>query len=128
MQDFKKLQVWQRARYLTRAVYELSADLPPSEQFSLQSQMRRASISVCSNIAEGRGRRGDREFRRFLIVAMGSACELESELILVVDLKFVGERQQSAVLAQLIEVKRMLSGLIEQLSPRPRSSQLLADG
>lgn len=81
MQDFKNLEVWQAARRLTKAIYQLSADFPDSETFGLRAQMRRASISICSNIAEGCGRRGDPEFRRFLDVAMGSACELECELI-----------------------------------------------
>ena len=87
MQDFHNLAVWQGARRLTRTIYELTAHLPTKEQFGLQSQMHRASISVCSNIAEGCGRRGDPEFRRFLAVALGSACELECELILSADLK-----------------------------------------
>jgi four helix bundle protein len=64
MQDFRNLSVWQRARRLTKSVYEMSADFPGSEEFGLKSQMRRATVSICSNIAEGCGRRGDREFRR----------------------------------------------------------------
>src|SRR5260221_10895497 len=73
MQDFRNLSVWQRARRVTKSVYEMTADFPGSEEFGLKSQMRRATVSICSNIAEGCGRRGDREFRRFLDVAMGSA-------------------------------------------------------
>ena len=65
MQDFKNLTVWQAARRLTRSLYQLTTDFPGSEEFGLKAQMRRASISICSNIAEGCGRRGDREFRRF---------------------------------------------------------------
>jgi four helix bundle protein len=65
MQDFKNLTVWQAARRFTRSLYQLTADFPASEKFGLKAQMRRASISICSNIAEGCGRRGDREFRRF---------------------------------------------------------------
>jgi hypothetical protein len=70
MQDFRNLSVWQRARRLTKSVYEMTADFPGGEEFGLKSQMRRATVSICSNIAEGCGRRGDREFRRFLDVAM----------------------------------------------------------
>jgi hypothetical protein len=66
MQDFRNLVVWQKARRLTKFMYQLTADFPSSEEFGLKAQMRRASVSVCSNIAEGCGRRGDREFRRFL--------------------------------------------------------------
>ena len=82
MQDFRNLDVWQRARTLTKTVYEMTTDFPETEVFGLRSQMRRATVSICSNIAEGCGRRGDREFRRFRDVAMGSACELECETIL----------------------------------------------
>lgn len=115
MQDFRNLSVWQRARKLTKTVYEITADFPGSEEFELKSQMRRATVSVCSNIAEGCGRRGDPEFRRFLDVAMGSACELECETILSFDLAFITEALQEHILAALIEIKRMLSGLIGSL-------------
>ena len=95
MQDFKNLTAWQAARRLTKSVYQLSADFPRSEEFG--------------------GRRGDREFRRFLDVAMGSACELESELIVSFDLAFIAESVQEQALSALIEINRMLSGLIGRL-------------
>jgi len=115
MQDFKNLAVWQAARRLTKSVYQLSADFPQSEEFGLKAQMRRASVSICSNIAEGCGRRGDREFRRFLDVAMGSACELECELIIACDLAFIAESVREQALTVLIEIKRMLTGLMKRL-------------
>ena len=117
MQDFRNLTVWQKARRLTKPVYETTAALPSSEEFGLKSQMRRAAVSICSNIAEGCGRRGDREFRRFLDVAMGSACELECETILSGDLAFVAAEKQDAILDAIIQVKRMLGGLIKSLNP-----------
>ena len=115
MQDFRNLSVWQRARRLTKSVYELTAGFPGSEEFGLKSQMRRATVSICSNIAEGCGRRGDREFRRFLDVAMGSACELECETILSFDLAFITEAAQEQVLDAVIQIKRMLGGLLSRL-------------
>jgi four helix bundle protein len=115
MQDFRNLSVWQRARRLTKSVFEMSADFPGSEEFGLKSQMRRATVSICSNIAEGCGRRGDREFRRFLDVAMGSACELECETILSYDLAFITEAAQDAILDTVIQIKRMLGGLLSRL-------------
>ena len=125
MQDFKNLDVWQRARNLNKTIYEMTAEFPESEAFGVRSQMRRASVSICSNIAEGCGRRGDREFRRFLDVAMGSACELECEMILSFDLVFITEATQDRILAVLIEIKRMLGGLISRLicPPPHRRSQ-----
>jgi four helix bundle protein len=115
MQDFRNLSVWQRARRLTKSVYEMTADFPGSEEFGLKSEMRRATVSICSNIAEGCGRRGDREFRRFLDVAMGSACELECETILSYDLAFITEAAQDAILDTVIQIKRTLGGLLSRL-------------
>src|SRR4051812_9984798 len=115
MQDFRNLSVWQRSRRLTKSVYEMTTDYPGSEEFGLKSQMRRAAVSICSNIAEGCGRRGDREFRRFLDVAMGSACELERETILSYDLAFITESLQEETLDIIIQIKRMLGGLLSRL-------------
>jgi four helix bundle protein len=119
MQDFRNLDVRQRARNLNKTIYEMTADCPESEAVGLRSQMRRASVSICSNTAEGCGRRGDREFRRFLDVAMGSACELECETILSFDLVFITEATHERILAALIEIKRMLGGLIPARMPAP---------
>ena len=74
MQDFRNLAVWQHARRLTKSIYDLTLDFPQSEEFGLKAQMRRAAVSICSNIAEGCGRRGDTEFRSFLDIAMGRAA------------------------------------------------------
>jgi four helix bundle protein len=104
MQDFKNLIVWHAARRLTKSVYQITALFPASEQFGLSSQMRRASISTCSNIAEGCGRRGNAEVRRFL------------SLILCLDLSLIAVTPQQEGLRALTEVKRMLSGLINRLS------------
>ncbi len=126
MQDFRNLDVWQRARHLNKTIYQMTADFPESEAFGPRSRMRRASVSICRNIAEGCGRRGDREFRRFLDIAMGSACELECETILSFDLVFITATVQERVLAVLIEIKRMLGGLIRRLvcpfRRRPRNN------
>src|SRR5437588_6144439 len=116
MQDFRNLNVWQLARRLTKTIYQLTINFPESEEFGLKAQMRRATVSICSNIAEGCGRRGDKQFRRFLDVAMGSACELECETILSFDLAFITESVQERLLEAIIEIKRMLSGLIGSLT------------
>jgi four helix bundle protein len=115
MQDFRNLSMWQLARQLTKSVYELTIDFPGSEEFGLKTQMRRACVSICANVAEGCGRRGDREFRRFVDIAMGSACELECETILSFDLAFT-EATQERILDLLILIKRMRSGLANTLT------------
>src|SRR5437879_9364417 len=85
--------------------------------------MRRATVSVCSNIAEGCGRRGDREFRRCRDVAMGSACELECELILSYDLAFISESLMDRLIDVLVNIKRMLGSLIRQLFLEPSTNR-----
>jgi len=116
VQNFRNLIVWQRARELTKSVYEATGRFPQSEQFGLSAQMRRASLSICSNIAEGCGREGQRELKRFLHIAMGSACELESALTISCDLALIGVSDQRRMTAALFEAKRMLGGLITSVS------------
>ena len=112
MQDFRNLRVWQTARRLTRIVYEVTADFPQAEEFGIRSQLRRASVSVCSNIAEGCG--------YFLTVAMGSACESGCVLIVVTDLSFIAGDSLDRALPVLVETKKMLTSLINRLTPRAR--------
>ena len=115
MQNFRKLVVWQKSHRLTLGVYAESATLPKGIGWSLQSQLVRAATSVPANIAEGCGRAGDRDFRRFLRHSLGSACELEYHLLLARDLGFLAEPAYGPLSAQVVEVKRMLTGLIRRL-------------
>ena len=87
MGDYRKLEVWSASRQLATRVYLAWADMPTRDRYELASQMRRAAISVVSNIAEGSGRAGDPEFARFLRIAPGSATELEAQLVIAGDLK-----------------------------------------
>jgi four helix bundle protein len=104
------------AHQLALDVYVTTADFPKSETFGLRSQMRRAAVSICANIAEGCGRGTDLDFRRFLLMAMGSACELESEILLSADLAYVPSQSQANLLARVQRVKRLLIGLIKNLT------------
>jgi four helix bundle protein len=116
MQDFRKLLVWQRARTLAVTVYARTEHFPRAEIFGLRSQMRRAAVSICSNIAEGCGRGTNRDFRRLLDVAFGSACELECEAILSRDLELMAKTEHTELLQALEEIKRMLTGLMKRLT------------
>jgi len=120
------LEVWQQARHLAVSVNESTSRFPASEELALKIQLRRASISICANIAEGRGRPGDGDFRRFLGIAMGSASELECELLIATDLGFLQEISSQALIDRVGDVKRMLTGLMRTLS-RARSERLGAD-
>jgi four helix bundle protein len=115
MSDFKSLLVTGRTRTLIASVYRETAGFPNAERYGLTSQMRRAAISIGSNIAEGAGRGSNREFVRFLNIARGSAHELEFQLLAAGDLGFLATAPQSQLQNQVTEVSRMLLGLILKL-------------
>ena len=118
MQDFRDLKVWHKARALSRKVYEATRTYPRDELFGLTSQMRRAVISIGANIAEGCGRDGDAELKRFLQIAMGSASEMEHHIILSHDLEFLEAPVYQALVQDVTELKRMLAALIRSLRPK----------
>jgi four helix bundle protein len=116
MQDFRKLAVRQKSHKLPLQVYAVSARVSHPCDFSLRDQLVRAAISVPAKLAEGCGRTGDREFRRFVRVALGSASELEYHLLLAHDLGLLAPARYTELAAGAVEVKRMLSGLAARLS------------
>jgi four helix bundle protein len=122
MGDFRKLAVWERAYKLVLAVYRATGPYPSSERFGLTSQLRRAAVSVTSNIAEGTGRGGDLELRRFLKIARGSVNELECQLLLSRDLGYVDEDTWKRLNGQAQEVSRMIAGLITALKSNSTST------
>jgi four helix bundle protein len=110
VQDYKALRVWVDGRDLALDIYELTSRFPTDERFGLVSQMRRASISVCSNIAEGCSRSGPRDLARFLEIALGSAFELEVQLELAVALGIVANGH--SIVDRSNKLKRSISRLI----------------
>jgi four helix bundle protein len=115
MKDFRKLKVWQKAHRLTLKVYEATRKFPTEESYGVTSQMRKSSSSIPMNIAEGCGRGSDLDFSRFLQIAMGSASELEYQLILARDLAYLGPDEYEDVNRDTAEVKRMLAPFICRL-------------
>ena len=116
MRDFRQLKVWDSARELTKQIYAATAQFPSAERFGLTSQLRRAAVSVAANIAEGCGRSGNAELGRFLIVAMGSASEVECELQLAADLAMLSPATHAALDRAVTELKRMLATLIARVN------------
>lgn len=114
-QDFQDLTVWQRAMELSEAVYCLTKTFPQDELYGLTSQLRRASVSIASNIAEGRGRGTDGEFRQFLSVAQGSTYEVQTQLILAKRLKIGNAAMIQRAEALSIETSKMLGAFINSL-------------
>jgi four helix bundle protein len=119
MQDTKNLVVAAHAEQLALAVYRLTAAFPIEERFGLTQQMRRAAVSVGSNIAEGCGRRGNRELLNHLYIAMASGSELEFQLGLSEKLGFGVHDERSEVSAELSRVQRMLNRLTAYLRAQP---------
>lgn len=117
---FEKLDVWQKALAFSKAIYALTSRFPSDERFGLTTQMRRASVSISSNIAEGSGRKSDTEFIRFLDIAYGSVLEVVSQLHLSRSLDFVNEAEFQATCSLAEELTCMLSGLRSSLEPGRR--------
>ena len=92
MKDFRNLRVWQEAHQLTLQIYRATAKFPREELYGLTSQIRRCSTSMGANIAEGCGKRGNNEFQRYLVIASGSASELDYELLLAKDLEYLSDQ------------------------------------
>ena len=115
MQDFRNLTVWHKAHALTLAIYRATQRFPRDEQYGLTSQLRRAAVSIGANLAEGCGRSGDAELRRFADIAMGSASETEYLLLVARDLTLLSEVEFDELVKLTLELKRMLAALIVKL-------------
>ena len=113
---YKDLLIWQKGMKLCKLMYRLTSEFPSDERYGLTSQMRRAVVSVPSNIAEGQARQGTREFLQFLSHAEGSLAELETQLLLSVELSFATQDDVSLLLKELDELQKMLVALKRKLS------------
>ena len=125
MKDFRELKVWEKAHGLCLDIYRATASFPRDEMYGLTAQIRRAAMSVPTNIAEGRGRGSDADFAHFLQIAMGSACETEYQLMLSQGLGYLSEDDYTALEKSVQEVKRMISSLLKTL--RTANRKLTAD-
>ncbi len=115
MRDFRKLKVWEKAHELALDAYRITAGFPREELYGVTAQLRRASVSIPANIAEGCGREGEAELRRFLRIGLGSANEFEYHLLLARDLRYLSPEYYKRIIGKLIEVKRMLTVLAQKL-------------
>jgi four helix bundle protein len=115
MQDFKNLVIWQKAHLLAVAVYQATSVFPKEEIYGLTSQMRKAGISIPSNIAEGCGREGNAELSRFFQISLGSTRELEYQILLAHELKFLGKPDYERLDNQVGEVRKMLISFIKKV-------------
>lgn len=115
MHNFKELKVWQNARTLVKEIYVNTNNFPTEERYGLISQMRRSAVSIPSNIAEGSGRRTDKDFVYFLNVSLGSAYELQTLLFLSQDLELLNTERAESLNSSLEEIQKMIYGLIKTI-------------
>lgn len=117
--SFRDLIVWQKAMEQAVSVYQIVKKLPREELYALSDQMRRAAVSVPTNIAEGHSRNSKKEYVQFLAVAKGSNAELQTQCLLCEKLGYLPETELQAVLSLSAEIAKMLNSLIKKLTPNP---------
>jgi len=115
MKDYRDLKVWEKSHQAVLRIYDLTRSFPEEELFGVTSQLRRAAVSVPTNIAEGCGRGTDADFARFLQMGMGSASETDYLVLLSKDLGYLSEANYMPLQASISEVKRMLTGLLSKV-------------
>ncbi len=115
MRDFRNLEIWRNGIELVKQVYQITGLLPTEEKFGLKSQINRVAISIPSNIAEGCSRNSDIEFKRFLEIAMGSLFELETQFIIVQELKLIPKDKLESVFELLNKEAKMINSLISKI-------------
>ena len=115
MRDFRQLRVWEEAHGLTLGIYRITKDFPKEELFALTNQMRRACSSIPTNIAEGCGRETSKDYAHFLQIALGSSFELDYQIFLAKDLKYIDEKKYLELNDKVDKVKRQLAILIKKV-------------
>jgi len=117
MRKYKDLIIWQRSVKLATEIYKVTSDFPSEEKYGLISQMRRSALSIPSNIAEGAGRSSDKEYRRFLDIAYGSAYELETQIFISFNLDFIQKESFQVLTKEIDEIQKMIFSFSKQLKP-----------
>jgi four helix bundle protein len=112
LKNYKELNVWQKAYKLCLHIYKVTKRFPKDEMYGLTSQIRRSAVSIPSNIAEGYGRKTTLEYVRFLYIAYGSVCELETQTMISCDLGYVGKERFQEIRQEIGDVERMLKAMI----------------
>lgn len=108
MNRYKKLDIWKRAVELATEIYKSTSNFPAEEKYGLTSQLRRCGVSISSNIAEGAGRNTKKDFNRFISIAYGSSCELETQLTIAKNLKLLSKSESSELLKEINELQKMM--------------------
>ncbi len=117
MHNFKELKIWQKAKGIVKDIYVLSETLPQTKRYAFTSQLQRAAVSIPSNIAEGSGRGTNKDFCHFLDIAISSSYELESLLLIGIDLNYFTEEKVSFLIDSIHELQKMIIGFQSKLKP-----------
>jgi four helix bundle protein len=115
MHRYKELEIWKRAIVIAKSTYALIVSFPDSQKYGLTNQMKRAAVSIASNIAEGAGRNGNKEFNQFLGIAIGSMYELETQLVIAKEVGYVNTEKSEIFTSQIEELVKMTFGLKNKL-------------
>lgn len=118
IQSYRDLDVWKKSIELTKKIYVITKGFPAEELYGLTSQMRRAAVSVASNIAEGKTRQSRNDYARFLYMALGSIAEIETQIIIAKELKYINNTPELDIVECLDHIARMLRNLIKSLQGR----------
>jgi len=115
IQTYRDLDIWNAGIKLVKEIYKLTEKFPKEELYGLSIQMRRSAVSIPSNVAEGFRRYHNKEYRQFLYITLGSCAELETQITIAKELKYIREQEEAALLEQLDHICRMTSNLIKKL-------------
>jgi len=119
MNRYKELRVWEESMDIVTKVYKVTSRFPDSEKFGLTSQLRRAAVSIPSNIAEGAGRNNPKEFNQFLGIALGSSCEIETQLEIAQRLGYIEKKELDILLDHIDKIKNMTYKLQQTITAKP---------
>lgn len=115
MHNYKELIIWQKAIDLVTDIYKVTVEFPDFEKYGLSCQIQRSAVSIPSNIAEGSGRRSEKDFLRFLDVSKGSAFELETQLIIALKLNYLSKEEAEEIFSRISELQKMIYGFCKKL-------------
>jgi len=115
VRSYKDLIIWQKSIKLVKDVYQLVHKFPKHETYALSDQLRRSVASIPSNIAEGQARQYPAEFRQFLYIALGSAAEVDTQIIIALELGYITEQEANSIDLQLVEIRKMAYAIIQRL-------------
>jgi len=124
MNNYKNLKIWEKSTELAVNIYSLASKFPPEEKYGLASQIKRSAVSISSNIAEGSGRNSPKEFKNFLAFSYGSACELETQLIIAEKIKLIEESDLMELQSQISEIQKMNFSLSKSLNNKELKTKL----